>query len=159
MKTISLVSLLAIFATISVPKANAGDDAGAFIGGLIGGAIIGSVLADDDVHTSVSVGFSSHGYYDWVSVRTWVPGYHTHRRDHCGNLYRVWVSGHYTHVKQKVWVSGSPRHYDRYDRHDHRRDHRYGHFRDTRRSDRGPDQRHGDNRRSRPYGTRVSRGF
>lgn len=108
MKFIPSITLLALAAALLAPSdAKAGDTERAVIGGLIGGIIIASVLDDD---ANVSVGYSSHygrhddGHWEWVSVRTWVPGYYERRRDHCGNLMKVWVSGHYTLVKQRVWV-------------------------------------------------------
>ena len=165
MKALSIFALTASLAFLAAPQAKAGDDADALIGGLIGGVIIGSILADDDVRASVSVGYGDHGYYDWVSVRSWVPGHYVYRHDHCGNTVRVWVSGHYTHVREKVWVSGYRhhshrhhghhyRHHDRRDRHDRydRRDYRDGR-RD--RYDRRGDYRH----RSEHREQRVSRRF
>lgn len=156
MKITSSITLIALAAALFAPShAKAGDKEKALIGGLIGGIIIASALDNND--TSISVGYSNHygrhGHWEWVSVRTWVPGYHERRRDHCGNLVRVWVSGHYTFVKQKVWVDGGHRsgHYGYRDGH---RDHGHGDYRDDRRRrDRYDDDRRdhdrGDDRRRR----------
>lgn len=142
MKSISILTLLALVAAFATPNtAKAGDDEKALIGGLIGGLIIGAAIADNDHHTSIEVGYhgsSRHhdGYWTWTTRKHWVPGYYERRRDHCGNRVKVWVSGHYTVVREKVWVSERDRHYSRghYDssRHDHYRDndHRRGGHRD-----------------------------
>ncbi|MDQ8185647.1 hypothetical protein [Pelagicoccus sp. SDUM812002] len=136
MKAISTLTLLAVIAAFTFPNtAQAGDKEEALIGGLIGGLIIGAAIADDDTH--VSVGYrsgghygqrDSHGYWDWVSVKTWVPGYYERSCDRHGHVRKVWISGHYTFHKRKVWVDthrhGSHRpSYRESRRYDNHRDH------------------------------------
>ena len=148
MKTISTIALLAVASLLLIPNAQADDKTRAFIGGLIGGVILNEVLDDSNVHTSVSVGYHNRrGHYEWVSVKTWVPGYYERRCDRYGRSYKVWVPGYHTYTKQKVWVEGrGHRHYDRYDRRHHRHDSYYhrdrSHHRDHRRDDRRDHRRH-----------------
>lgn len=155
MKAISTLTLLAVIAAFTFPNtARAGDKEEALIGGLIGGLIIGAAIADDDTH--VSVGYRTgghrghhrdHGYWKWVSVKTWVPGYYERSCDRHGRYRKVWISGHYTFHKKKVWVDahrsrGNHRGHDygnhrghggsRYDRYDDRDRSRYDR-RDSRR--------------------------
>jgi hypothetical protein len=114
MKAISTLTLLAVIAAFTFPNtAQAGDKEKALVGGLIGGLIIGAAIADDDFDTHVSVGYDSgrhyghhnnHGYWEWVSVKTWVPGYYERSCDRYGHVRKVWVSGHYSYHKKKVWV-------------------------------------------------------
>lgn len=138
MKAISTLTLLAVIAAFTFPSsAHAGDKEKALVGGLIGGLIIGAAIADDDNHTHVSVGYRTgghrghhhdHGYWKWVSVKTWVPGYYERSCDRHGHVRKVWVSGHYTYHKEKVWVE-TRRHghgYRESRRYDDRHDHRYG---------------------------------
>lgn len=157
MKTISIITLFALVAMVTAPRAEAKDNTGAIVGGIVGGIIIGSILSDDDGYSaSVSVGYDSrhgsYGHWEWTSVRTWVPGYHERRYDACGNRYRAWVPGHYTFVRQRVWVADRHvsrhhgHHYDRYDRYDRRDGRRHHDYREGSR-DRGHDRRD-DGRRS-----------
>lgn len=142
MKTISIISLLAVLALAATPRAEARDNTGAIVGGIVGGIIIGSILADDDDHdrrvsTSVTVGYdhrrdAAYGRWEWTTSRTWVPGYHERHRDSCGRRYTVWVPGHYAVVRERVWVADScpPPRYSHHDRKrdsrdDDRRRHRY----------------------------------
>lgn len=141
-KAISTLTLLAVAAAFAFPNtARAGDKEKALIGGLIGGIIIGAAIADDDTHTHVSVGYrrgghhrhhDRHGYWEWVSVKTWVPGYYERRCDRHGHVRKVWVSGHYTYHKKKVWVDAHRGH---------------GHSGHSYRSHRGHDDRHYDRHR------------
>lgn len=145
MKSISIITLLALVAMLATPKAEAKDNTGAIVGGIVGGIIIGSILSDDDscATTSVSVGYDTrygaYGHWEWTTVRTWVPGYHEVRYDRCGNRYRSWVPGYYTHTRQRVWVA------DRYAgsryRHDDHRDRHYGRHDDDRRDNDRDDRR------------------
>ncbi len=130
MKIIPAVTLLAVTAAFATPKTQANEETRALIGGLIGGIIIGSVIADDTIHTSVNVSYnddSDRGYYEWISVRTWVPGYYERRCDRYGNSYKAWIPGYNTYVKQKVWVEGrrSCRIDRRYQYNNRRRDNRH----------------------------------
>lgn len=150
MKILSTLTLIAVVAALVVPeKAEAGDSEKALIGGLIGGIVIGTVLADNGVDTHVSVGYhNGHrgrpGYWNWVSVRTWVPGYYERSCDRWGRPQRIWISGHYTHVRKKVWVDGhhGRRDYGHHYRHNDHRERR-DHWRDDRRRDRRDGGRHG----------------
>ncbi|EDY81876.1 hypothetical protein VDG1235_1496 [Verrucomicrobiia bacterium DG1235] len=164
MKALSALTLLAAAAALVMPnKAMAGDKEKAIIGGLIGGIIIGAVIADDDFDTHVNVGYHAggrhghhdHGYWEWVSVKTWIPGYYERSCDRYGRTRKVWISGHYTFSKKKVWVDArrsshrSSYHYRSYDRHDRRHD-RYDHRddrRDHRRNDRYDDRGNRSDRR------------
>ncbi|MBC2607652.1 hypothetical protein [Pelagicoccus albus] len=153
MKVLSALSFLALAAAIAIPtnQAMAGDKEKAIIGGLIGGIIIGAALSDDDVshHTTVSIGSGRHdhgGYWEWVTVKHWNPGYYRRECDRYGHSRRIWISGYYSYTKKKVWVNSrhgsNYRHNDHYSRNDRRGD---GHYRDERRyDDRGRD----DNRRN-----------
>lgn len=134
MKTISALTLIAVVAAFITPNSvHAGEKERAIIGGVLGGIIIGAVLADDDIHTRVSVGYHnrghhrSDGYWEWVTVKTWRPGYYERSCDRYGRTRKVWISGHYDYHKKKVWVEtrrgGYGRHYresddHRYDRYD-----------------------------------------
>lgn len=113
MKSILTIGFLAVVLVFNTQTAKAGDKERALIGGIVGGIIIGSVLADENVDARVSVGYRSHrarhydsGYWSWVSVKTWVPGYYEIGRDRYGHRCKVWVPGYYTFTKQKVWVDG-----------------------------------------------------
>lgn len=148
MKILSALTLIAVSAALMTPDtAKAGNKEEAIIGGIIGGIIIGSVLADDHIDTHVSVGYStgrhSHGYWEWVTVKTWVPGYYERSCDRWGHPRKIWVSGRYTFTKKKVWVDGHHGHYS-HSRHDN-------HWRDGRNDRRGGDRdhrRHDDGRSS-----------
>ncbi len=158
MKAISTLTLLAVIAAFTFPNtARAGDKEEALIGGLIGGLIIGAAIADDDTHVSVGYHSGGHyghhhdyGYWEWVSVKTWVPGYYERSCDHHGRVRKVWVSAHYTFHKEKVWVD-APRHsYRRHSyRHDDHRDYRHNRHSDHR--------DHRDNRRHSRSGQIVRR--
>lgn len=110
MKAISTLALVAALLFAATPQAQAGKTEKAIIGGLIGGLIIGAALSDDDHRHSVVVsrgyGHGGCGFYDWVSVKTWVPGYYEVGFDDCGRRYRTWVSGHFTFGRDKVWIDG-----------------------------------------------------
>lgn len=136
MKTKITALFLAVVATFAlVPqKAHAGDKEAALIGGLIGGFIIGSAIQNNaPVYTETVVvhhgpGYDRcapepSGYWDYRSVRVWVPGYWQERWSR-GCRERVYVEGYWTHRRERVWVTASRGHdrrgYDRYDRGDRR---------------------------------------
>jgi len=137
MKIFSILTLAAVTASLGVPQsARAGDKERAIIGGLIGGIIIGSALSDDRADTRVHVSHRSghrhhrdSGYWKWVTVKTWMPGYYERSCDRWGNPRRIWVSGHYKYRKQRVWVTYDEachdRHYSRDCRHGDRCETRY----------------------------------
>lgn len=139
MKIISTLTLIAVAAGFVAPNtAFAGDKERALLGGLIGGIIIGAAISDDDCDTQVNVGYhagghyQNSGYWEWVSVKTWVPGYYERSCDRYGRTRKVWISGYHTYTKQKVWVEArhaSPPSYGRYNdgyRYNERRDQRVG---------------------------------
>lgn len=154
MKTISSIILIAVIASFTAPQAQANKEGRALLGGIIGGIILGNALADNEIHTSVHVsnsyGHHGNGYYDWVSVKTWVPGHYERRYDNCGNRYKAWISGHHSYVRQKVWVESRRQHRrEHYSNQNRHSDHRRGHYD---RSDSHRRNRHGDhngNRNSR----------
>ncbi len=121
--------LLATTAALTlVPKpAQAGDKEAALIGGLLGGLIIGSAIADSrpvyhDTTVIVDDGYSCEpaGYWDYRSVRVWVPAAWEIRIVN-GCRERVFVPGYWSHRRDRVWVAyrGHDRRHDR--RHDDRR--------------------------------------
>jgi hypothetical protein len=59
------------------------------------------------------------GYWQDVTVKTWIPGRWTHSRDRWGRPVRVFEPAHYAYTTNRVWVDG--RDY----RHDHRSDRDY----------------------------------
>jgi hypothetical protein len=139
MKTkITALLLAAVAALALVPKqAQAGDKEAALIGGFIGGLVIGSALNDHrpdygyDAHTTVVVhdrgyGYQPAGYWDYRTVRVWVPATWEVRYVR-GYRERIYIPGYWTHRRDRVWVAGNHHHrrghdrhdrYDRYDRHD-----------------------------------------
>ncbi len=132
MKSIALLTLIAVSAAIVTPEAKADKETRALIGGLVGGLIIGTALADDDSRSHVSVGYSrshrSHGHWEWISVKKWVPGHRTIRYDRCGTRYKTWTPGYYTYVRKKVWVERDYR--GGYGHRDYRRHHRSDYYDD-----------------------------
>ncbi len=139
MKAISTLTLIAVIAAFATPNtAKAGNKEEAIIGGIIGGLIIGAVIADDDCDTQVSVGYhnnrysNDHGYWKWVSVKTWVPGYYERSCDRHGHVRKVWISGHYSWTKEKVWVSAGHHNYRGHEGYSYRNNHRNNDHRDNR---------------------------
>lgn len=166
LKALTLFGLLA--ALITPPAAHAGNKEKAIIGGVLGGLIIGAVIADDDVDARVSIGYRNdrrhyrhghhrnHGYWKWITVKTWVPGYYERSCDRYGRPRKVWISGYYDYHKRKVWVD-SPRsrhgHYYRHHdyRHYDRRDGGHQRYEDRRRSSRDYRRHEDGHRRQEPY--------
>lgn len=112
MKVRNTLALIALAAAVALPHtAQAGDKERALIGGLIGGIIIGKALDNGhrDHHVSVSYRSTSYcgGYWEWRTVRSWVPGYYERSCDRYGRTRKVWVTGHYDYRKERVWVSSS----------------------------------------------------
>jgi hypothetical protein len=150
MKTKITALLLATVAALAlVPKqAVAGDKEAALIGGLIGGLVIGSALHDSRPYygdTTVVVhdgygydrgyaGYEPAGYWDYRTVRVWVPATWEFRWVN-GHQERVLIAGHWAHRRERHWVAHRGGRYDRhgrndsYDRHDRRHDRRDGHGR------------------------------
>lgn len=142
MKTKITALLLATVAALAlVPKqAVAGDKEAALIGGFIGGLVIGSAINDSRPHygdTAVVVhdgygydrGYVRHepaGYWDYRTVRVWVPATWEFRWVN-GCHERVLIPGYWGHRRERVWVAHRGGRYDRHDRHDRydRRDRRY----------------------------------
>jgi hypothetical protein len=54
------------------------------------------------------------GYWQDVTVKTWIPGHWTHGRDRWGRPVRVFEPGHYAYTTDRIWVDG------RHNRHDNR---------------------------------------
>lgn len=127
-KTNALLLLAVAAIAFLAPKpAHAGDKEAALIGGLLGGLIIGSAIADhradNDCHdTTIIVADHGHrrsaGYWDYRTVRVWVPGYWEVSHRH-GCSVRVYVPGRWEHRRERCWVA----YHDR-DRHHDRRRHR-----------------------------------
>jgi hypothetical protein len=135
MKTKLTALLLAAAAVLAlVPKqAQAGDKELALIGGFIGGLIVGAALDDrhdaryetrydtvvvsHDYDRDYDRGYHRHdrprGYWDYRTVRVWVPGYWETSYD-CGRRVRVFVPGYYETRRERVWVAHNrrgPRHW------------------------------------------------
>jgi hypothetical protein len=136
MKKLLFASIIAALgaATFASQTARAGDEEVlAAIGGFIGGVIVGSqanhhacpppVVADcaPRPEVGVAVTFGSYrqaprGYWEWVTVRTWVPGRWVVAYDGCGRRVHSFERGRYEHRRERVWVEAGDGHY----RHGHR---------------------------------------
>lgn len=137
MKTKITALLLATTAALTlVPKpAQAGDKEAALIGGLLGGLIIGSAIADHrpvyhDTTVIVDDGYGCEpaGYWDYRTVRVWVPATWEIRIAN-GCRERIFVPGYWTHRRDRVWVAHRGGRHDRSDRRDRRHDHHDGYGR------------------------------
>lgn len=130
MNKLIIVSVVAALSGMGLAPQNAqagNNEVWAALGGFVGGVIVGSALDDDHNSTVVvNAGYGNYprrGYWEVVSVRTWVPGYWVVRYDDCGRRYKHFNRGHYTLTKKRVWVDGrGDRHYGYND--DRGRDHR-----------------------------------
>ena len=130
---------LAVGTLIGTPAPAKADDGEvlAAIGGFIGGVIVGSHSRDVEYlppaprsHFGVSVVVDSRhgrsGHWEYVSMRTWVPGRWLVRFDDCGRRVRTFERGHYEVRRERVWVDArrdrrhDRRYVDRDDRHDRR---------------------------------------
>jgi hypothetical protein len=129
---LTALALIAVTALSLAPRPAAASDKGlAVVGGFLGGLIVGSAISDSryDSHRSpgttviVSGRNDRHdrGYWKTVSIKVWVPGGWIVDRGHHGRSYRRFVNGHYEYRTNRVWVG-----FDRYDRHDGRRDREVG---------------------------------
>lgn len=127
-KTNALLLLTVAAIAFLAPKpAQAGDKEAALIGGLLGGIIIGSAIADhradNDCHDTTIIvtdrdRCAPTGYWDYRTVRVWVPGYWEVSHRH-GCSVRVYVPGRWEHRRERSWVAYNDRSYH-HDRRHHR---------------------------------------
>lgn len=98
----------------------------AALGGFIGGVIVGSAIDHDRPPSPppvcviprheiggrvvIASGHRPHGYWDWVTVRVWVPGRWVQSWDRHGHRVRFFQAGHYEHRRERVWVEARGRH-------------------------------------------------
>jgi hypothetical protein len=98
------------------PKPAVASDKGlALIGGFIGGMVVASALNDShhvyaDPAPAVVVADRGDygrpdGYWKFVTVRVWVPGYWVVERTRHGRSFRRYVEGHNEFRTDRVWVS------------------------------------------------------
>lgn len=138
---ITALFLAGVAALTVVPQqARAGDKEAALIGGFIGGLVVGAVINDNRpayretvvVHdgpgyrdnSCAPIVVEPAGYWDYRTVRTWVPGYWEFRWVR-GCRERVYVAGYWSNRRERVWVASRGHGHDRgYDRdYDRRRGH------------------------------------
>lgn len=111
-----VVALSGILGAPSPASARDHGEVAAAVGGFIGGLIVGSAVEHDryDHHQPVYVRDRvvvdsscdrDSGYWQWTTVRVWVPGYWTVRFDDRGRRCRAFENGHFEHRRQCVWVS------------------------------------------------------
>lgn len=111
-----VVALSGLFGAPQTVSARDHGEVAAAVGGFIGGLIVGSAVEHDryDRHQPVYVRDRvviesgrrhNDGYWQWTTVRVWVPGYWIVRYDDCGRRYRSFENGHFEHRRERVWVS------------------------------------------------------
>jgi len=121
-KFTALALITATALTLAPKPAVASDKGLALLGGFIGGLVVASAINDSHDHDYVRsepvVVVNNRGdygrpegYWDFVTVRVWVPGYWVVERTRHGRSFRRYVDGHHEIRTDRVWVS--------YERHEH----------------------------------------
>lgn len=126
MNKLVLTSLVAALSGVfAAPKTATADEdeVAAAIGGFIGGVIVGSAINhhhghhNSGVHVGATIQIGSpgydhqhrHGYWNWTSVRVWVPGRWVVSYDRCGSRVRHFERGYYDVRRERIWVSTNDR--------------------------------------------------
>lgn len=116
-KLLTVTATIATIAALALPAqaSNRSDKVAAAVGGFIGGIILGSHLDRHDHGPApvvvcppepevVVVGGHSHGYWETVSRRVWVPARWVVTVDSCGRRVRRQVGGCYETRTERIWV-------------------------------------------------------
>lgn len=114
---ITALALIATTALTLAPKPAVASDKGlALLGGFIGGMVVASAIHDSHhdgyALTAPAVVVNDRGdygrpegYWKFVTVRVWVPGYWVAERTRHGRSFRRYVEGHNEFRTDRVWVS------------------------------------------------------
>jgi len=106
-KILSITAALAALTSLASPvrAGDRGDKVAAAIGGFIGGVIVGSHFdRGDRCSPPVVVRGHSHGHWETVSRRVWIPARWVVTVDSCGRRMRSQVGGCYETRTERVWI-------------------------------------------------------
>jgi hypothetical protein len=110
--TILTLTITGLIAAGVPNQAQAGEREAAYLAaGMMTGMAMHHVATRSSQDCDTRVTYTSparpSGYYEWQTVRTWVPGYYTVEHTRFGPR-RVWVNGYYETRRERVWVSTPP---------------------------------------------------